>query len=40
MTEAVVVNVERFGLEVSYSPEGSTLLGTGGELKNALPFLA
>ena len=39
MIEAVVVNGESFGLEVSYSPDGSTLLGTGGELKNALPFL-
>jgi MurNAc alpha-1-phosphate uridylyltransferase len=39
MIEAVVGNGERFGLEVSYSPDGPTLLGTGGALKKALPFL-
>ena len=39
MIEAVVGNGERFGLEVSYSSDGPTLLGTGGALKKALPFL-
>ena len=39
MIEAVVGNGEQFGLEVSYSPDGPTLLGTGGALKKALPLL-
>ena len=39
MIEAVVGNGERFGLQVSYSPDGPTLLGTGGALKKALPLL-
>jgi NDP-sugar pyrophosphorylase family protein len=30
---------ERFGLRVSYSSDGSALLGTGGALKKALPLL-
>ena len=29
----------RFGLRVAYSPDGPTLLGTGGALKKALPLL-
>jgi MurNAc alpha-1-phosphate uridylyltransferase len=39
MIEALVGNGERFGLEVSYSPDGPKLLGTGGALKKALPLL-
>ncbi len=30
---------ERFGLQLQYSDEGGTLLGTGGALKKALPLL-
>ena len=29
----------RFGIELSYSPDGPTLRGTAGALRNALPFL-
>jgi NDP-sugar pyrophosphorylase family protein len=39
MIEAVVGNGARFGLEVTYSPDGPSLLGTGGALKKALPLL-
>ena len=39
MIEEVVGNGEQFGLSVSYSPDGPTLLGTGGALKKALPLL-
>jgi NDP-sugar pyrophosphorylase family protein len=39
MIQDVVGTGERFGLQVSYSPDGSTLLGTGGALKKALPLL-
>ena len=39
MIEALVGNGAQFGLEVSYSPDGPTLLGTGGALKQALPHL-
>ena len=39
MIEAVVGNGELFGLDVSYSLDGPTLLGTGGALKKALPLL-
>ena len=34
-----VGNGEKFGLEVSYSFDGPTLLGTGGSIKKALPML-
>ncbi len=37
--EDSVGNGERFGLEVIYSKDGSSLLGTGGALKQALPYL-
>ncbi|CNK28130.1 nucleotidyl transferase [Yersinia mollaretii] len=39
MIEALVGNGERFGLQVSYSSDGATLLGTGGALRKALPLL-
>jgi MurNAc alpha-1-phosphate uridylyltransferase len=39
MIEVVVGNGERFGLDVSYSSDGPTLLGTGGALRKALPML-
>lgn len=39
MIRAVVGNGARFGLDVSYSPDGPVLLGTGGALKQALPLL-
>jgi NDP-sugar pyrophosphorylase family protein len=39
MIEAVVGNGSQFGLDVSYSPDGSVLLGTGGAIKKALPML-
>lgn len=37
--EAVVGDGSAFGLNVRYSPDGPTLLGTGGALKRALPLL-
>ncbi len=37
--EQVVGNGEQFGLSVSYSHDGATLLGTGGALKKAMPLL-
>src|SRR3990172_7010044 len=37
--EAVVGDGHAFGLDVGYSPDGPTLLGTGGTLKRALPLL-
>jgi N-acetyl-alpha-D-muramate 1-phosphate uridylyltransferase len=37
--EAVVGNGSSFGLDVQYSWDGPTLLGTGGCLKKALPLL-
>lgn len=39
MIRDVVGSGERFGLKVSYSEDGPTLLGTGGALKEALPLL-
>lgn len=39
MIQNVVGTGERFGLNVSYSFDGSKLLGTGGALKKALPEL-
>jgi NDP-sugar pyrophosphorylase family protein len=39
MIEAVVDNGSKFGLDVSYSPDGPVLLGTGGAIKKALPML-
>ena len=39
MIEEAVGNGEKFGLAVSYSPDGPELLGTGGALKRALPLL-
>jgi len=39
MIEALVGDGAPFGLQVSYSPDGPTLLGTGGALKQAAPLL-
>ena len=39
MIQEVVGDGSRFGVEVTYSPDGPTLLGTGGALKQALPQL-
>ena len=39
MIQDLVGTGERFGLQVSYSLDGPTLLGTGGALKKALPLL-
>lgn len=39
MIQDLVGTGARFGLQVSYSADGATLLGTGGALKNALPLL-
>lgn len=39
MIEALVGNGSRFGLKVTYSHDGPSLLGTGGALKKALPLL-
>jgi len=39
MIEEVVGSGEQFGLSISYSMDGPTLLGTGGALKKALPLL-
>ena len=39
MIAAVVGDGAKFGMDVRYSPDGPTLLGTGGALKNALPLL-
>lgn len=39
MIEDVVGDGAEYGLDVSYSPDGPTLLGTGGAIKQALPML-
>ncbi|MBO9170432.1 nucleotidyltransferase family protein [Rhizobium sp. L245/93] len=39
MIEDVVGDGSAFGLDVSYSPDGPKLLGTGGAVKQALPLL-
>src|ERR1700712_1818752 len=39
MIEDVVGDGSAFGLEVAYSPDGPTLLGTGGAMKQALSLL-
>jgi NDP-sugar pyrophosphorylase family protein len=40
MIEAKIGDGKRFGLQVDYSFDGPTLLGTGGALKQALPKLS
>ena len=39
MIQEVVGDGSNFGLEVTYSPDGPLLLGTGGALRQALPVL-
>ena len=39
MIQELVGDGSRFGLDVAYSPDGPSLLGTGGALKQALPLL-
>jgi MurNAc alpha-1-phosphate uridylyltransferase len=39
MIRAFVGNGRRFGLDVGYSSDGPTLLGTAGAIRNALPLL-
>ena len=39
IVQALVGDGSKFGIEVRYSPDGPTLLGTGGALKKALPML-
>lgn len=39
MIQDVVGNGSRWNMQVSYSPDGPTLLGTGGALRQALPLL-
>ena len=39
MIQEVVGNGSRWGMRVSYSPDGPSLLGTGGALRQALPLL-
>jgi MurNAc alpha-1-phosphate uridylyltransferase len=38
MIEAEIGDGTNFGLKIRYSPDGETLLGTGGALKKALPL--
>ena len=40
MIEAIVGSGSQFGVEVTYSPDGPILLGTGGAIKQALPLLS
>jgi NDP-sugar pyrophosphorylase family protein len=39
MIQSCVGDGKRFGLDVTYSPDGPVLLGTGGALRKALPML-
>jgi NDP-sugar pyrophosphorylase family protein len=39
MVQALVGDGRKFGIEVRYSPDGASLLGTGGALKKAVPML-
>jgi NDP-sugar pyrophosphorylase family protein len=39
MIRQVIGNGQKFGVEVEYSFDGETLLGTAGAIKRALPFL-
>ena len=39
MIQSVVGDGSKFGLHVTYSPDGPELLGTGGALKQAMPLL-
>jgi NDP-sugar pyrophosphorylase family protein len=39
MIQEAVGDGSQWGIHISYSPDGPTLLGTGGALKNALPLL-
>ncbi|QFY44477.1 NTP transferase domain-containing protein [Candidatus Methylospira mobilis] len=39
MIQAIVGDGSKFGLDITYSPDGPVLLGTGGALKQALPLL-
>ena len=39
MVQSLVGDGSQFGLDVTYSPDGPVLLGTGGALKQALPLL-
>jgi N-acetyl-alpha-D-muramate 1-phosphate uridylyltransferase len=39
MVQAAIGDGSRFGIDVKYSPDGPTLLGTGGALKRAVPLL-
>ena len=39
MIESVIGSGSQFGMEITYSPDGPNLLGTGGAIKKALPLL-